>query len=591
MKMVAIKKNWGPDALIFGVLLVLLTFMAFDLNYEKDKRRGPGIFYSDKSQYYMYLPATFIYGWNPAQIPARADTMLAGFRKVSKTDKIFLKMTCGVAILTAPFFLVTHFIALESGVAADGFSDIYEKMGLVAPVFYLVLGLFFLKRFLDHYVRRKVSWLAVLFLLGGTNLLYYGLVEGWMSHVFSFFLFSLFLNLLKKFLDGGMKKYSLFLLISVTASLAILVRPTAILILLSLVFLDTRSFREAGERIRLFLHPKYLVTFASVAFLIFLPQFIYWHHISGSFIFYSYGQESFSMWKTPMFTQVWFAQLNGLFTYTPLFFFIIAGIILMNARGIKNGWFLALMFILISYVTASWHMWFFGGSYGARTFVEYYAFFSLAFAWCIESVLRIRNLFSKNLVILAMVLLVLFNHRMISVPRWNTASTWAWDELMNWLNDNDILHFEKASYTYINDFENKSFHHSIQKTTRNVYSRAKSCMLSSSFEFGCPYSLSMKRILDQPVKRIEASCMVDPFTSDHTDAFMVCIIEHKTIGPFIYRSVPFNSFNTRRGHWTKITTQFDVPVWINDPEYTFRFYIWNKRKNHMILDDIRIRFD
>lgn len=587
----SMKKSGLFDAICFGLLFALLLFMAFDLNYKKGKPTGPGVFYSDKSQYYMYLPATFIYGWDHHKIPPRADTMYAGFCKVSKTKKICMKMTCGVAVLATPFFLMTHGAALLSGVSADGFSEFYEKMGLIAPVFYLVLGLFFMKRFLEKYFRRTIAWLSVLFVLFGTNLFYYGLVEGWMSHVFSFSLFALFLYLLKAFLDGGKKRFSLFLMLSFVAALAILVRPTAILILIAMGLLDVRSFREVGDRIRFFFRPKYLLSFIGVAMVVFLPQFIYWHYFSGSFIFYSYGQETFLLWNRPMFGAVWFAQLNGLFTYTPLFFFIMAGIVMMIIRKISNGWFLALMFFLISYVTASWHMWFFGGSYGARPFVEYYAFFVLAFAYILESILKLRNLFIRNMILLTMLLLVLFNQRIISVPRWNTASIWAWDDLRDFLSDNDVVHFEKRSYTYINDFENYGFHPSILKTRINVHSPTEACMLYPVYEFGCVYTHSMNRFLEKPVEKIEVSCMVDPFVSDSSDALMVCILEHQTIGKVYYRAVPFNSFKTRRGAWTKISTTIPIPAWINDPAYTFRFYIWNIRKKHLILDDIRIRFE
>lgn len=571
---------------LFGILIVL----SFQFNYKDGKPTGPGVFWSDKSHYYVYLPATFIYGWDVNKFPAHQDKKYQGFILDNEKDKIVIKVTSGVAILAAPFFLVTHGIALISGIPADGFSDFYERMALITPVFYLVLGLFFLKKFLDRYFKSYLSWLTVLIVFSGTNLYYYTLSEGWMSHIFSFFLFSSALYFLKGFLDSGKRSYSKFLLTALAISLAVLVRPTSVILLFLLVLLDVRSFREAWERLLFFLYPRYSVPFALTGILVFLPQFFYWHYLSGSWFFYSYPGETFQFWDRPNLIQVWFAPLNGLFFYNPLVLFMIAGIILMIWKRLPNGWFLGFIFLINSYVIASWHIWYFGGSYGCRPFAEYFALFTLGFAFLFQGILNIRNPFLRSVLILSILVCVFYNQRLISHPRWNTSSTWAWDDFRDYLESSEIQNFYKTSYTLKKDFENFSFEPSEQSTGIHFRSPTKACLIYPGWEFGCGYRHTLGKFLDIPVEKIEVSCWVDPFSSDHCDALMISTIEHTKAGLMMYQSVPFNQRGIKKGQWTKVSTEIPIPLWMNDPEYQFHFYIWNIKKRYLLVDDIRVSF-
>jgi hypothetical protein len=372
--------------------------------------------------------------------------------------------------------------------------------------------------------------------------------------------------------------------------MAVLVRPTSILLLLWLILLDVRSFREVWERILFFLHPKYSIPFALTGILVFIPQAFYWHYLSGSWLYYSYPGETFLFWKNPMLIQVWFAPLNGLFFYNPLAFFMIAGIILMICKRIPNGWFMGFIFLLISYMIASWHIWYFGGSFGCRPFSEYFALFSLAFAFSMQAILTIRNLFVRSILILVVLVCVFYNQRVIHHPRWNTSSTWAWDDFRDYLDSRGILNFRKDSYTLIKDFENISFEPSEQTTRISTYSPTWACMMCPVWEFGCGYKHSLDRFLDKPVEKIEVSCQVDPFLSDNCDARFISAIENDKMGLMMYHSVPFNKFGTKKGSWTRIFDEINVPLWMNDSEYKYYFYIWNIKKRHLIVDDIRITF-
>jgi len=162
------------DLVFFIPLFAICLYLSYDINFLNRIGGLPEIS-SDKAQYYVYLPATFIYGWDIHKFPAGIEKKCEGFHLDYKRNKLEDKMTCGVAMLWAPFFLVTHFIAVHWNLQPDGFSDFYERMTVIPGVFYLVLGLFFLRKFLGNYVTRKISYITVLLIFAGTNLYYYGI--------------------------------------------------------------------------------------------------------------------------------------------------------------------------------------------------------------------------------------------------------------------------------------------------------------------------------------------------------------------------------------------------------------------------------
>jgi len=91
----------------------------------------------------------------------------------------------------------------------------------------------------------------------------------------------------------------------------------------------------------------------------FLPQLVYWKYVSGSFLHYSYGTEGFSYWKNPVILPLYFSPFNGLFLYNPLVLFFVAGFTWMIFHRKANGLLLLLTFAAVTYISGSWHMWFF----------------------------------------------------------------------------------------------------------------------------------------------------------------------------------------------------------------------------------------
>jgi len=578
------------DLLVFTAVFVVCLVLAFQLNFKDGKARGSGVFASDKSIYYVYLPATFIYGWDVQKFPLHCDTLYKGFVLDYKTGKVLNKMTCGVALLWTPFFLATHAIATMFDLSPDGFSDPYQKMAVVPPVFFLVLGLFFLKRFLENYFPGYISYLCILFILTGTNLYYYGLAEGLMSHVHSFFLFSLYLFLLKKFADGGERSFRMFLAICVVVALAVLVRPSNVIILIWFFLLDAATAKEVSARFRRFIRPKYILTFIITGFLVFLPQFIYWKYASGSFLHYSYGGEGFIYWKNPVILPLYFSPFNGLFLYNPLVLFFVAGFTRMIIRGKPNGILILLTFALVTWISGSWHMWFFGGSYGSRPFVEYFTILSLGFGSILVAIFQFKNLFIRSLLILAIVICIYYNLRLIYHNFWYTGSVWAWDDFKTRLDRAGILNFSRDTYTYINDFENVSFEPAVVKTNVKYHSRNLSALVDSRYLYCGFFDRNITTILDHHPGQVSVSMWISPINHDLTNSVLVASIEDDQHHPWFYKNVPLNNFGTKAGTWSEVSMSFAVPLWLNNPACRLKIYLWNIDRKTFYMDDVRIKF-
>lgn len=578
------------DWIIFVPLFFLGLFLSYNMNFVDRRDPFPKIF-SDKADYYVYLPATFIYGWDVHKFPAGIEKKCQGFLLDTKRDKVETKTTCGVAILWAPFFLATHLIAVHWDLQPDGFSDFYEKMTILPGVFYLMFGLFFLRRFLRRYFSPGISWLTVLLIFAGTNLYFFGIYDGLMSHVNSFFLFSLFLFFLKKFLDQDKKSMVLFAGISFVVSLAVLIRPTNILLMLIMLFLDVTSVKELGKRILLFIRPAYILVFTGIAILVFLPQFIYWKYLTGSFLYYSYPGEGFSNWNTPQLIPVWFAPLNGFFLYTPLALLFIAGVVIMIVKKIPNGIFIGFFFLLISYIFASWHIWHFGGSFGYRPLVEYYSLLALPFGYFLVSLKALKNLYIRSLLILFIVCSGYYNLKLTYRYQWNPYSTWSWDDYLVWLENAGLYHYPWNSYTYIQDFENYGSIEHQYPQRECVHSPTIGGYINEEILSNGMFSRRMDVILRGPLKRIEASLWVNPGNKVRTNALFVCKIHDWQDKCYYYKTVKLDDFIKLPLTWTKVTATFEIPGWI-DQSNIISIFVWNISKTSITyIDDIKLRFE
>lgn len=339
-------------------------------------------------------------------MPPDWPTQLGGGFSYTPEGKIKTKYSSGTALAQLPFFLLAHGIA-SFGDDANGVSYLYHLSLYLAGVFYLLVGLYFLFRFLRTRYDLKATLMTLVVLLLGTNLYYYAFNSPGYSHIYSFAGYA-FVLWLSHSISANFRPAKLILLV-VLASWLLLIRPTSILYL----FFIWWYFPELRRRIfKVWSFNKRLFFGAFLAgCIVWIPQILYWYYLSGSPIYYSYEQEGFG-W--PQLHKLWFSTNNGLFVYAPVLIFAVVGLFLQfrnqhKQEAIKIG----VMWLVVSLVFSSWWSWWYGCSYGSRSFVEFLIPLSIPFCFFIQQTVRSNKTSIKWFVGVILLLLIVINLKII----------------------------------------------------------------------------------------------------------------------------------------------------------------------------------
>ncbi len=582
-------RSWLFDLIFFLMLGLISLTISFNIHKAENIFSWKSEIWADRGGYYIYLPAFFMYKMDIKQAPETIDEKTGwGFTLDYKKNKIETKYTCGVAILVSPFFVTTHFISKVFHIPEDrGFSPLYHRMTDVAAICYLILGLLMLSRFLKYYFKKTICYLILLFVYFGTNLLYYTVDDPMMSHVYSFFLFSGFLLFFKKFLEE--KKYIFFLLLSLFMALIVLVRPTNLLIF-SLFFLwDLHSWKDLQGRIKVFFKPVYCLSFLLIFFLVFLPQLLYWKYLHGSYLFYSYGSEGFSNWQHPKFPEIWFSTLNGLFLYSPLVLLFIAGIIVMIRKKMNNGILLLGLFMILSYVIASWSTWYYGCSFGQRSYVEYFSIFSVPFGFLLTGAIEKKKKLLNIFLLLLIPVFIYFNLRlMFHFEKCFFGSAWDWDLYTYQLEKAGLYKRFDKTFVFNNDFENVVLTGGNRISKTESKSGLQSIILNRDEEFCCKYIKHLWDFTEGFPRKAVASIWIFNRNPLPTHALLVCSIEKEGVS-LLWSAQPLDP-SLKTGQWSQVNASFDIPDGLESSTVVV-FYVWNRMKTNFLVDDLSVKFE
>ena len=373
------------------ILLAAVAWIYTVLNIGEYK--SGHVIVEDVISYYSYLPALFIEKDLSLQFLDNTPNVIPNaywHQELPTGEKVF-KMTLGVSVLYAPFFFMAHVYALLTGSVTNGFSTPYQLSIGLSGVFYACMGLLILRKLLRKYYSEKEVAITLLIVCFGTNLYNYASKEAALSHAFSFFLFSALLWVNYKWHQHPTLKKSLVL--GCIAGLIILIRPTNIVVLLLVLLYGIVDGHSIKAKLRfLFYHKKQVLVFVLTLIVVLLPQFLYWHKITGSWLVYTYGNEKLYLLQ-PHIAEVLFSFRKGWLIYTPVMIFALVGISFI--KGQARDYIVAIVvFMLInSYVISSWWCWWYGGSYGMRTMVESYALLVIPLA------ALIHHLYGKSAII------------------------------------------------------------------------------------------------------------------------------------------------------------------------------------------------
>ncbi|NLX27741.1 MAG: hypothetical protein GXY59_02090 [Bacteroidales bacterium] len=384
-------------ALLF-YLAGLLAFGAY--NYFKHPSLEKLVVGSDMEGYYQYLPWFFLHDWQdfkqlPWAKPYGEGTTLSVF-------------TCGTALLQAPFFLVAHGLTLVADEKANGYGRFYFFSVFLAGLFYATLGMVFLGRGLRRWFDDKTSLMTVLLIFYGTNLFYYTIMMPGMSHVYSFAMVAALIPAIPRFYEKPGVGSALG--VALPLSVAILIRPTTAIIALFVLLFEVTSRDQLHVRARFLLRNyRLLLMMGGVAVLMWLPQMVYWHFVTGKWIVWSYQSEGFPFWKNPRLLTVLFGKRGGWFTYTPLMLAATGTLFYMAWRRILTAPAVLVTMLLILYAVSSWWAPTFSASAGYRALIEFLPLMAIPLAFLVSHIRNLSHGAWKTSLLWIAVLLVLYN--------------------------------------------------------------------------------------------------------------------------------------------------------------------------------------
>ena len=346
------------------IVVILISILYVYVFFNRFDDLSSVSFKWDKMGYYSFLPAVFIYhdlktlSFYP-DVVSKYD--LAADKKYYATyeqpnGNRLNKYSVGVALLEWPgFWIADTYVRNTSHFDEDGFSTPYQVSVALSGILFTVLGLIFLRSFLNRYYTDGVTSLTLLCIGIGTNLYFYTAFDFGMSHQFSFGLFACMLYFTGRWYRLGKLKDACAL--AITAGFIALVRPINIIVLLVPLLWGIYNVETLRERLH-FYYAKYKQIIIALAFfaLILMIQFVYWKLISGKWILDTYKEETFNFAHTHIFKGL-FGYRKGWFVYTPIALIGIFGFYMLWRQYKQLVPALTVYFSVAIFLTFSWHDW------------------------------------------------------------------------------------------------------------------------------------------------------------------------------------------------------------------------------------------
>ena len=405
----------------YVILIVVLICAWYAKNLKKWENNG--IIKEDVNSYYAYLPASLIFHDLNFDFVKTLPKDFEGkiwLQNVPNGNPI-LRMTMGLSILWIPFFYLAHATAHLVGASTLGYSWPYHFFILIAALTYLSLGLIFLRKILINYFSEFETSVVIGLIVLATNLMHYVIAEPGMSHVYNFTLITVLIYYSLKWNEKPELGNSVIL--GIVSGLIILIRPVNIIVLIFPLLIGITSLKDIFEK--LINNWKHIVIAAILAFLVFLPQMLYWKMQTGHFLFNSYMDQGKFYWGNPQFINGLFSYRKGWLVYTPVMSFSIIGLIFLYKKAKETVLPIVVFTVLSLYVTFSFWCWWYGGSFGMRPLIDFYGIMAIPMAAFIHKIVQ-SKIWLKVLVSVVIVFLVYLNQFQMTQYR---TSLLHWDSM------------------------------------------------------------------------------------------------------------------------------------------------------------------
>lgn len=398
---ISLKQQVARKLVTPSVMALLIIGLFSICTFELQMRWIVNPFVNDVNQYYSYLVAEFIHHDFSFHFPH-------GFWLIeSPIGDMIPKVTMGMAMFYFPFFVIGNNIAHIYGYDPLGYSAPFAWTVHFGTLLYVFIGFWHLRKTLLIFFSEWVSALTLILVLFATNLFYYTFREGEMAHSYLFFLFSLFLFHMVKWHFTRRFRYLCYM--SLVCGFVTLIRPTEVLILILPLFYQATSFSLLAAKFRELAALRWKLLILFVLFLLpLVPQMLFWKSFANQYLFFSYGSNERFYFADPKIWSVLFGWHKGWFVYTPLAFFMVAGLVLMWRQWKQMALPITIYLLLNIYLISSWWDWGFGGAFGMRALVQTFAFLALPLAFFIRHIFSIVRPLVRVSVVSVTVLCFLF---------------------------------------------------------------------------------------------------------------------------------------------------------------------------------------
>jgi hypothetical protein len=561
------------------------------------------IIQTDGQGYHAYLPAVFIYhdlqfgfvdSLNQTYYPEDKRAQFIVPSDEGNVNKYFV----GTAIVQAPFFLVGCAVSWILGVPVDGYSWPFQLMSGVAAITCLSLGLWFLGRLLLAMgFGRFANLTTLLFISFGTNLLHYTLYAPAMSHVYSFLTISAFLFFIHKAFSEQHGRSLLFAAVAV--GLTVLIRPINGLVVLGIPVVTSGLFGTVNGLETFLSEKKALLAAIAIGFLVVMIQpFIYFLQ-TGSPIVWSYQQEGFNF-SSPELMNVLFSYRKGLFVYCPILFLAVLG---MVSGAIKEtaryAWLMFFLFV-VSWVIASWWMWYYGGSYGHRAFIEYYPFFAIGLASLLHRGWWLFKPWLFALLGLALVgvqMVQTYQYSIDIIPFDSMGKTKYWNLFLRTGDDlrwyysgyeEEEIYHGKDSVLIKHDMESElGWGNEDQRTTDVYHAGNYGCAMGPEQQYGITFRKPVSELsLPPDVVRVGAWVKSN---SRSTGVTFICSIEDSTGASYFWKSRVLRPQFSWTGQWAWVEAVFKCGF-PRDATDKFTIYPMKSDDATVYFDDLEVSF-
>jgi len=338
---------------------------------------------------------------------------LKSIRADVNTGRYFSQYPIGTALLWTPFYLTAHVLAPFLGYVQDGYSFPYVFAICFASALYGLFGLLMGYAVLKKFFKEKIVVLSLVTVWLASSLFYYMFFEASLSHATSMFATSLIVYFWFIWREK-LPTYGL-ILGGMCFGLAALIRYQNVIFLWFPLIELIMLWRSKKV---LWLFKRYLAM-ATGFILVLFPQLILLAHNHGTLVpqYSGYFQGSLVLGN---FLNVLFSWNHGVFSWTPVLFLGLLGLLFYFKKNKQ----LALTFFLIFasnvFLISGWTGWNGAQSFGHRMFINMFFIFAFGFCFLLEQLEQKVNFKVLLIGCLALIgwnfnLMIQYGTRMISV--------------------------------------------------------------------------------------------------------------------------------------------------------------------------------